>query len=49
VKLCATQALLEAGARPTDFTDEVPAPVLELAVRRRDAAREFRSIQPDKP
>jgi len=48
VKLRATLALLEAGAPVTDFENDVPPPVLDLAERRRDEMKKFRSIRPAK-
>lgn len=48
VKLRATQALLEAGAPAADFESDVPPAVLDLAERRRDEMKKFRSIRPAK-
>lgn len=49
VKLCAAEALLAAGARPDELSASTPAVVLELAVRRAERQRGFRSIRPHKP
>jgi hypothetical protein len=49
VKLCASEALLAGGAVANSLEPFVPAPILELAQRRRQAPRAFRSIRPDQP
>lgn len=46
VKLRASEALLANGVRASELAPIVPAPILELAERRRDARRTFRSLQP---
>lgn len=47
VKLCASEALLAGGATAASLQPFVPAPILELAERRRQAPRAFRSIRPE--
>ncbi len=49
VKLCTAEALLGAGASADELRNAMPAEVLELALRRRDTAKTFRSIRPARP
>lgn len=49
VQMCATEALLAAGARAEQFERLVPAVVLRLAEERHDRVRKFRSIRPERP
>jgi hypothetical protein len=49
VKLCASEALLGFGASAGSLSPFVPEAILELAQRRRQAPRAFRSIRPDLP
>ena len=46
VKLCCSRALLDAGADLAELAAFVPAPILELAARRRLEPRRFRSVRP---
>jgi len=46
VQLCVAEGLLAAGMRGEQLTSALPAPVLDLAQRRLDAPRTFRSITP---
>ncbi|HZN40979.1 MAG TPA: hypothetical protein VFD82_19390 [Planctomycetota bacterium] len=46
VQLCVAEGLLAAGLRSEQLTSVLPAPVLDLAQRRLDAPRTFRSITP---
>lgn len=46
VKLCASRALLDAGADAAELVPFVPTPILELAERRRLEPRRFRSVRP---
>ena len=46
VQLCVAEGLLAAGIRGEQLTSVLPAPVLDLAQRRLDAPRTFRSITP---
>ncbi|MBX3461633.1 MAG: hypothetical protein KF830_00540 [Planctomycetes bacterium] len=49
VKLCASEALLANGVRAAELAGAVPAPVLELAQRRRAAPPPFRTLDPQRP
>lgn len=49
VQLCATEALLAAGARAEEFERTLPDVVLRLAEQRHDQTRKFRAIRPERP